>query len=57
MQSTIDSHPAKTQMSNKSNVIENQVQNVLTTAKCKLNNLDSDIEELERENQMILDQI
>lgn len=44
-------------MSNKSNVIENQVQNVLTTAKCKLNNLDSDIEELERENQMILDQI
>ena len=44
-------------MSTKSNIIESQVQNVLISAKSKLYNLDADIEELEKENQMILDQI
>ena len=41
-------------MTEQSLVIESQVQNVLSTAKCKLSNLDSDIEELELENKEIL---
>ena len=45
---TMRNHPINNQMSTKSHVIENQVQNVLSTAKCKLSNLDQDIEELEQ---------
>lgn len=36
----MSNHLVNNQMSTKSQVIENQVQNVLSTAKCKLSNLD-----------------